>query len=638
MNANVKMFVAIICLAEGMAAIAAPDFEDVPYNNPSLVVDLGVGLWALPLPMDYDGDGDNDLVVSTRNKPSPGVFFFENKEGKVPFPTFERAVRIADPIGNETLADDGEAVVFSPGFAYPNFREKQFSDPVEIPFKPEFHTGRANQWNLFDYDGDGVRDLIVGASDWREYGWDDAFNSEGEWTAGPLHAFVYFMKNNGTDESPDYADPVKIEAGGEPIDVYGMPSPNFGDWDGDGDYDLICGEFLDRFTYFQNIGSRSQPKYAEGVFLKSEGQDIRAELEMIRVEAFDWDMDSDLDLIVGDEDGRVSFIENTGALEDHIPVFKQPRYFQQKAENLKCGALSTPFGVDWDNDGDEDLICGDTAGFINFIENLGGGDSPKWTKPVRLSAGGETIRIQAGPNGSIQGPAEAKWGYTAPTVIDWNHDGLLDILTNNIWGKVLWYENEGTKSQAKLKAAQPIEVEWEGKTPKPAWFWWNPEGKDLVTQWRTTPFVIDLNKDGLNDLVMLDQEGYLAFFERAKDDDGKLILKHPRRIFENEEGSPLQLNERTAGKSGRRKFTMVDWDLDGDLDILINSKNIDLLRNVAEDGGYRFKNEGQVAERILAGHTTCPTTVDWDGNGISDLLLGAEDGYFYHLTNSNQEK
>ncbi|MCA9428174.1 MAG: VCBS repeat-containing protein, partial [Candidatus Omnitrophica bacterium] len=192
--------------------------------------------------------------------------------------------------------------------------------------------------------------------------------------------------------------------------------------------------------------------------------------------------------------------------------------------------------------------------------------------------------------------------------------------------------------QAKLKAAQPIEVEWEGETPKPAWFWWNPEGKNLVTQWRTTPFAIDLNKDGLNDLVMLDQEGYLAFFERAKDDDGKLILKHPQRIFENEEGNPLQLNERTAGKSGRRKFTMVDWDLDGDLDILINSKNIDLLRNVAEDGGYRFKNEGQVAERILAGHTTCPTTVDWDGNGVPDLLVGAEDGYFYHLTNPNQEK
>ena len=73
MNANVKMFVAIICLAEGMAAIAAPDFEVVPYNNPDLVVDLGVGLWALPLPMDYDGDGITDLVVYRENDvTSPG--------------------------------------------------------------------------------------------------------------------------------------------------------------------------------------------------------------------------------------------------------------------------------------------------------------------------------------------------------------------------------------------------------------------------------------------------------------------------------------------------------------------------------------------------------------------------------------
>ena len=37
--------------------------ERIKYNNPGLVVDLGVGLWAWPLPMDYDGDGDYDIVV-----------------------------------------------------------------------------------------------------------------------------------------------------------------------------------------------------------------------------------------------------------------------------------------------------------------------------------------------------------------------------------------------------------------------------------------------------------------------------------------------------------------------------------------------------------------------------------------------
>ena len=38
--------------------------------------------------------------------------------------------------------------------------------------------------------------------------------------------------------------------------------------------------------------------------------------------------------------------------------------------------------VDWDGDGDEDLICGNTAGFLDFVENLGGGAEPSWAEPV----------------------------------------------------------------------------------------------------------------------------------------------------------------------------------------------------------------------------------------------------------------
>jgi hypothetical protein len=34
---------------------------------------------------------------------------------------------------------------------------------------------------------------------------------------------------------------------------------------------------------------------------------------MIIPVALDWDKDGDLDLIVGDEDGRVAFVEHTGS-------------------------------------------------------------------------------------------------------------------------------------------------------------------------------------------------------------------------------------------------------------------------------------------------------------------------------------
>ena len=97
---------------------------------------------------------------------------------------------------------------------------------------------------------------------------------------------------------------------------------------------------------------------------------------------------------------------------------------------------------------------------------------------------------------------------------------------------------------------------------------------------------------------------------------------------------PLRLNADRAGKSGRRKIDLTDWDGDGAIDILVNSASVDWLRNVGgENGRFLFQQKGAMTSRRLAGHTTSPTTVDWDGNGARDLLIGAEDGFLYWLEN-----
>ncbi|HYH55519.1 MAG TPA: VCBS repeat-containing protein, partial [Anseongella sp.] len=474
-------------------------------------------------------------------------------------------------------------------------------------------------------------------------------DDQGNWTNGPLHGYIYLVENTGNG----YLNRGRLQAGGRTLDVYGAPSPNFADFDGDGDLDLICGEFLDKFTWFENTGSREKPAYAEGKLLANEEGVIRMDLEMIIPVALDWDGDGHTDLVTGDEDGRVALVRNTGRVKAGMPLFESPRYFMQEADNLKFGALATPFSVDWDSDGDEDLIAGNSAGYIAFIENLDGGNPPSWAPPVLLQAGGEVIRVQAGKNGSIQGPAEAKWGYTTLSVADWDGDALKDVIVNSIWGKVIWYRNAGTEGAPKLDPGLPVKVDWGGQpVPKPEWTWWDPEADMLATQWRTTPYAADWNRDGLTDLIMLDHEGYLSFFRRFRK-DGELLLLPGERIFYGADSSGydnrhavtdslpglLRLNAKKYGGSGRIKFCFADWDNDGLPDLLVNSTNISWMKNNGvRDGRVQFTNEGMLDTKILAGHTTSPTTVDWNKDGLPDLLAGAEDGHFYYLPNPGAGK
>lgn len=591
------------------------------------------------MPMDFDGDGDHDLVVVCPDKPFNGTYFFENTSGDIKLPVFEPPVRISEGKQNVQVSYvDGKPRVLSPGYEHPDFlnRGLEVQKPLGVVVNDVYQTEgniRAKQWKYVDYDGDGIQDLIAGLGVWTDYGWDDAYNEKGEWTNGPLHGYVFWLHNRGSNKQPDYAKAKQLNAGGEIVEVYGWPSPNFTDFDGDGDLDLLCGEFLDGFTYFQNIGSRTSPDYARGSRLMRGTELLKMDLQMIIPVAFDWDKDGDMDLICGDEDGRVAFIELKGIDEEGIPLFEEPVYFQQQAQDVKFGALATPYGVDWDNDGDEDIICGNTAGYIGFFENLGGGENPKWDRVKLLKAEGRIIRIQAGPNGSIQGPAEAKWGYTTQTVADWDHDGLLDIVVNSIWGKIIWYRNIGVLGKPLLDGARPINVAWQGKTPKPEWNWWDPVDQELVSHWRTTPVAVDWNRDGLTDLVMLDHEGQLAFFERAKEKGGVVLLPG-KQIFVDEAGQPINLIRGPSGKSGRRKLEITDWDGDGMQDILFNGENADFYRNLGErDGKVMLKNRGTMDARKVSGHTSSPTLVDWDGNGVPDLLVGSEDGRLYYKKN-----
>lgn len=70
----------------------------------------------------------------------------------------------------------------------------------------------------------------------------------------------------------DLAPPVRLEAGGKPIDTeIGHAAPLVVDWNGDGKRDLLVGQFGGgRLWIFRNTGEDGDPRLAAG-FLFKEG-------------------------------------------------------------------------------------------------------------------------------------------------------------------------------------------------------------------------------------------------------------------------------------------------------------------------------------------------------------------------------
>jgi hypothetical protein len=68
--------------------------------------------------------------------------------------------------------------------------------------------------------------------------------------------------------------------------------------------------------------------------------------------------------------------------------------------------------------------------------------------------------------------------------------------------------------------------------------------------------------------------------------------------------------------------------------VLVNSTSANFLRQTrSEDGIWFFEDTGPVVTQSVQGHSTSPTTVDFNGDGIPDLLIGAEDGRLYYRRN-----
>jgi len=185
---------------------------------------------------------------------------------------------------------------------------------------------------------------------------------------------------NGTDDKP-LIIPVKDKPGGEGQDWIKniCTRPYAVDWDGDGDLDLVVGNFFGSFYLFKGEGKGKFAPVPEE--MKAGEAPLKIEGNHSDPFVIDWDGDGDLDLLSGSSEGGVAWAENRAgkgkipqlaAFQSLIKGAGHVEYGKVlREEDLKGAASATRVWADDVNgDGKLDLLVGDNTTLISPAPNL----------------------------------------------------------------------------------------------------------------------------------------------------------------------------------------------------------------------------------------------------------------------------
>lgn len=328
------------------------------------------------LPIDLDGDNVKDMLVAD-----------------VSFKTITA-------LHNTGTKDS--AYISSQDTAYPDY-----DIPVNLTLFPAMF--------YEDVTHDGVKDLLVSPN---------LFN-----TGGENYNNNWLYRNDGVDDHPDFNLEQKNFLFEDMIDFGEGSVPRFVELSGDTLPDLVVANsgywfsgtvFTPAFTYFLNIGTAAQPKFT---IIDTNFMDISSyNLGRSVIPAFgDLNDDGLPDVILGDKDGLMHYLINTGTIGN--PSFTLS---QAGIGGFDVGNNAAPYLFDMDGDDDLDLIVGAENGTLNYYENQSK-TSPSFNL-ISSNFGGVNVKSFTSSS-----------GHSVPYIYE--HDGIINLFVGSADDGVLQFDS-----------------------------------------------------------------------------------------------------------------------------------------------------------------------------------------------------
>jgi hypothetical protein len=338
---------------------SAPSFEVEPVALPH-ADSVRTSGYNAPVPVDLDGDGRLDFAMGVL-----GGAFNPNRTSSDNFYHWRRV-----------SPDRLELVT------------RRFLDGLDV--------GSESAPALVDLDADGLQDLVVGSKI------DPTATETG---------LLFFFRNEGSARAPRLrlADTLRL------AEAYNQ-APAFGDLNGDGRTDLVLGTWSGDVLYFRGEagpGARRFTADSTVAFRLPRGSNAMPALG-------DLDGDGDLDLLVGQSNGALSFYRNDGT-----PGAPRFALAAERMGEISTGRRSAPALVDLDADGLLDLVLGSEAGGLTVLRNEGTSEAPRFAQEVEWDV--------------------ALPPLSAPALGDLDGDGAMDLLSGSMSGGVTFWRGAGRR-------------------------------------------------------------------------------------------------------------------------------------------------------------------------------------------------